>query len=215
MPVEVATPALKYSDAAEGVLFLKGTYTFWAPLRDHPPPKPSFQCPHQTKKGTDMLLSEFCIHLHTHQDLKLKCCRVMGQKLRYGRPCTHDLPGTHDWLAQPHIAFISSEFHWLSYAGTILEIWSELLLHWLDSPHGLHPSACASDIWTCPHTPTLTQFAQKGWQSTGLELRIPLLCLKFRGSGPEKKLEAPPQTKTTSGNIPPPPRFIPTIYTNQ
>jgi len=28
----------------------------------------------------------------------------MRQKLRYGRPCTHDLPGTHNWLAQLHIA---------------------------------------------------------------------------------------------------------------
>jgi hypothetical protein len=37
----------------------------------------------------------------------------MGQKLRYGRPCTHDLPGTQNWLAQPHIASIPSEFHYL------------------------------------------------------------------------------------------------------
>ena len=64
----------------------------WTPLRDHPPPKPSFQCPHQTKKGTILLLYEFCIHLHTYQDLKLQCRRVTGQKLRYGRPCPHDLP---------------------------------------------------------------------------------------------------------------------------
>ena len=33
--------------------------------------------------------------------------------------------------------------------------------------------------------PPFTQFAQKGSQSTGLELRIPMVCLKFRGSGPE------------------------------
>jgi hypothetical protein len=103
----------------------------WKPLRAHPPPKLPFQCPHQTKKGSNLLLFGFCIHLHTYQDLKLKCCRVMGQKLRYGRPCTHDLPGTHNWLAQPHIASISSEFHQLSHAGIILEVWSELLLHWL------------------------------------------------------------------------------------
>ena len=32
----------------------------------------------------------------------------MGQKLRYKRPCTRDLPGTHNWLAQSHIASISS-----------------------------------------------------------------------------------------------------------
>ena len=82
----------------------------WTPLMDHPPPKSPFQCSHPDTMGTNLLLSEFCIHLHTHQDLKLKCCRVMGQKLRYGRPCTHDLPGTHNWLAQSHFAFISLEF---------------------------------------------------------------------------------------------------------
>jgi hypothetical protein len=54
-----------------------------------PPPKLPFLCSHQDKKGTNLLLFLFCIHLHTHLDLKLKCCRVMGQKLRYGRPCTH------------------------------------------------------------------------------------------------------------------------------
>ena len=87
---------------------------------DHPegPPTPqtSFQCPHPDKKGTNLLLFKFCIHLHTHQDLKLKCCRVMGQKLRYGRPCTQYLPGTHNWLAQSHIASISSKFHYLMLA---------------------------------------------------------------------------------------------------
>jgi len=83
----------------------------WAPLRDHPPPKPPFQCPHPNKKGTILLLFEFCIHLHTHQDLELTCCRVMGQKLRHGRPCTRDLPGTHNWLAQSHIASFFPKFH--------------------------------------------------------------------------------------------------------
>ena len=33
----------------------------------------------------------------------------MGQKLRYGRPCPHESPGTHNWLAQSHIASISSD----------------------------------------------------------------------------------------------------------
>ena len=28
----------------------------WTPLRDHPPPKPPFQCPHQTKKDTNLLI---------------------------------------------------------------------------------------------------------------------------------------------------------------
>jgi len=119
----------------------------------------------------------------------------MGQNLRYGRPCTRDLPGTHNWRAQSNIASISSEIHWLSHAGTILEVWGYLLLHWLDSPHGLHPSACTSDFWTCPQTPPFTQITQKGCQSTGLELRIPMIYLNFRRSegfgGGAKTLDPP------------------------
>ena len=80
----------------------------WTPLWSHPPLKPPFQCSHPDKKGTNLLLFQIGIHLHKNQDLKLKCCRVMGQKLRYGRSCTHNLPGTHNWLAQSHIASISS-----------------------------------------------------------------------------------------------------------
>ena len=90
-------------------------FNFWkvCPISrvDHPegPPTPQtpFQCPHPDKKGTILLLLEFCVHLHTHQYLKLKCCIVMGQKLRYGRSCTHNPSGTHNWLAQSHIASIS------------------------------------------------------------------------------------------------------------
>jgi len=97
------------------------TPNFWAgppwptthPLNPLPVPPPR-------QKGYQSALFSLGTHLHTHQDLKLKCCRVMGQKLRYRRPCTCDLPGTHNWLAQSHIASISSEFHWLFHAGTIL-----------------------------------------------------------------------------------------------
>ena len=77
-----------------------------------PTPQTPLPCPHPDKKCTKLLLFEICIHLHhNHQDLKLECCRVEGQKLRYGFPCTHDLPGTHNWLAQPHIASNSLKFH--------------------------------------------------------------------------------------------------------
>ena len=101
-------PGKQFDFLSQEVFYLGHVYFLgWTPLRDHPPPKPPSQCPHQTKKGTNLLLFKFCIHLQTHQDLKLECCRVMGQKLRYGRPYTHDLPGTHNWLAQPHIASIS------------------------------------------------------------------------------------------------------------
>ena len=72
-----------------------------------------------------------------------------------------------------------------------------------------HPAACtrvrgASDFWTCPQTPPFTQFTQKGCQSTGLELRIPMVCLKLRGSGPEQNWR-PLKTKTTPGYHPKPP----------
>ena len=122
------------------------------PLPPNPPPKPPFQCPHQDKKGTNLLLFQTGIHLHTHQDLKMKCCRVMGQKLRYGRPCTRDLPGTHNWLAQSHIASISYELNYESHAGTILEVWGKLLLHWLDSPRSLH-RACVPLTFGHVHRP--------------------------------------------------------------
>jgi hypothetical protein len=66
----------------------------------------------------------------------------------------HTWPTRHPQLAcTAHIAFISLVFHRLSHAGTILKVWSETLLHWLDLPRGLHPSVCAPDFWTCPQTP--------------------------------------------------------------
>ena len=68
------------------------------------PKKTPHYCSPWDEKGTILLLFKFCIHLHTYQDMQLKWCRVMGQKLRYGRPCTHDLPSTHNSLTQPHIA---------------------------------------------------------------------------------------------------------------
>ena len=95
-----------------GVIFGQALILFGVDTpRDRPPPKPPFQRPHPNKKGTNLLFFQIGIHLHTHQDLELKHCRVMGQKLRHGCPCTRDLPGTHNWLAQPHIASILSEFH--------------------------------------------------------------------------------------------------------
>jgi len=79
----------KFNACAGGTFFWKARLLFGVDtLTDHPPPKPPFQCPYPDKKGTNLFLIKFCIHLHNHQDLKLKCCRVLGQKLRYGRPCT-------------------------------------------------------------------------------------------------------------------------------
>ena len=96
-----------WASGQEAVFFGKACILFGgAPPAPPPPPKPPFRCPHPDKKGTNLLLFQTGIHLHTHQDIKLKCCRVTGQKLRYGRPCTSDLPGTHNWLAQSKIASI-------------------------------------------------------------------------------------------------------------
>jgi len=77
-----------------------------------------------------------------------------------------------------------------------------MLLNWLDSPRGLRPTTCASDFWTCPQPPRLTQFAQKGCQLTGLEPRIPMVYLKFRRSGPVDFWREGPKN---SGPPPPPP----------
>ena len=61
------------------IFYLKAhIFLGWTPLRVHPPPRPSFQCPHPDKKGTNLLLFRFCIHLHTRQNLKLICRRVRG-----------------------------------------------------------------------------------------------------------------------------------------
>ena len=40
-------------------------------------------------------------------------------------------------------------------------------------------------LWPSTQTPHCNQFTQQGCQLTGLELRIPKIELKFRGSGPE------------------------------
>ena len=50
--------------------------TFWAGSPSPPPPPQNPRCPHPDKKGTNLLLFQIGIHLHTHQDLNLKCCSV-------------------------------------------------------------------------------------------------------------------------------------------
>ena len=162
----------KFCKAGACFLLLEALSTFWGENPWGTPPLPTLPVPPPKQKGTNLLLYKFCVNLLTHQDLKLNCCRVMGQKLRYGRPCTR--PTRHRQLAcTAWHCFLSLEFHWLPHGSTILDVWSELLLHWLDLPRDLHLSAWASDFWTCPQDPLFTQLTQKGCQSTGLELRIP------------------------------------------
>jgi len=79
-----------------------------------------------------------------------------------------------------------------------------------------HPAACtrARVPLTFGHVhrpPPLTQFAQKGCQSTGLEPRIPMIYLKFRRSGPVNFWRGGP--KNSGPSRPPPPlRLDPYIY---
>ena len=133
------------------------------------------------QKGYQSAPFQISIYLHTHQELKLKRCRVMGEKLRYGRPYTRDLPGTHNRLAQSNMASISSEFHYIMLAQTC-KFGVDCCFIGLT-----HPAACTRArvplIYGHVHRPPLTQFAQKGCQSTGRELRIPLIYQNFVGVG--------------------------------
>jgi hypothetical protein len=125
----------------------------------------------------------------------------MGQKLRNGRPCTHDLTGTHNWLAQPHIAFfLQNSTDYLMVAQS-WELGVKCCYIGLTQARGLHLSACASDFWTRPQVPPSTQFAQKGCQLTGLELRFPMNYLKII-EVTKKKLGTPRKNKKPAGGPP-------------
>jgi hypothetical protein len=168
-----------------GVFFWgEGMYTFWGgpPCPPPFPPKPPFRCPHPDKKGTNLLQAQIGIHLHTHQDLNLKCCRVIGQKLRYGRPCTRDLPGTHYWLAQSHIASIFQNSTILCWHNPGSLGWIAAPLAWL-TPRPAPERVC---LWLLDMStdPPLNPILSKRCQSTGFELRIPRMYLTFRRSDP-------------------------------
>ena len=136
----------------------------------------------------------------------------MGQKLRYGRPCTRDLPCTHNWLAQSHITFISSDSNDYLMLAQSCKFGVNCCFIGLT-----HPAACTRAhvplTFGHVHRPPLTQFAQKGCKSTGLE-GISMVYLIFVGVAQSRSGD-PPKTKT-------PPRDHPTptlpdsthIYTN-
>jgi len=78
----------------------------------------------------------------------------------------------------------------------------------------IHPARPAPErvcLWLFDMStdPPLTQFAQKGCESTGLELRIPMIYLKFRRSGPVIFWRGGPE------NSDPPPSDWTHTYTNQ
>ena len=124
----------------------------------------------------------------------------MGQKLRYGRPCTRDLPGTHNCFAQSHI---SSEFHYLMLAQFCKFGVSCCSIGFT------YPAACTRARvplnFGHVHSPPPPQFTQKGCQPTGLELRVTTMYLNFVGvaqkcfGGGAQKLGHPPY------HPPPPP----------
>jgi hypothetical protein len=125
-----------------------------------------------------------------------------GAKIKMRTPM-HTLPiGSYQALtaAQPHIVSISSECHWLTHTGTILEVWSELLPHWLGSPRGLHPSACASEFLTCPQTPLLPISLKKGGNRLGLSWEFQWF-MKISWKGPRKN--CPPRKKLFSPPVGP------------
>jgi len=167
------------------VYFGKGMSTFWGgPLRGTTrPPNPPSCAPTQTKRVpicSFLNSASICI---LNQIWNWIFAKLRGKKLRYGCPCTHDLPGNHNWLAQPHIASISSELHWLFHAGTILEVWSKLLLHLLDSPCRLHPARVPL---TCGHVhrPTfLPILLKKCVNQLGLSWGYSGLVINCRGGG--------------------------------
>ena len=179
----------------------------WTPLRD-PPPQTPLPVPHPNKKGTNLLLFEAGIHLHTHQDLKLKCCRVMGQKLRYGRPCTRDHQAPITGLHSPTLLlFLQNSTDYLMLAQSCKYGVNCCFI-------GLtHPAACTRVrvplTFGHVHRPTFTQFTQKGCQSTGIELRIPMIHLKLRRSDPVQFWRGGPKNSGPPWNPPIGPIYIP------
>ena len=113
------------------------------------------------QKGINLLLFQFPIHLRTHHTEKLSCSRVMGQKLSSGRPCIPALPGTHNLLASPLTALLTSPFIVTSYIIAILEVWTDLLHVHLYTPCRPHPCAHGTDSQPCTDPP-FTQLTQRG-----------------------------------------------------
>ena len=73
------------------LIFWKARVLFGLDPPAPPPLNPPSGAPSRTNREP-ICFFKIGIHLHTHQDLKLKYSRVMGQILRYGRPCTSGRP---------------------------------------------------------------------------------------------------------------------------
>jgi len=181
----------------------------WTP-QDHPPPKPPFQCLHPNQMGTIMFLFKLCTLIKTWS---YNAAELWGRNWDTGAHAhmTHQAPitGLHNSTLLPFFQNSTDNLmlaqSW-KFGGNCCSI-------------GLtHPAACTGALvpltFRHVHRTPFTQFAQKGWQSTGLELRFPMTCLEFRMSGPEKIWRPPPKLKPHQGITPPPPSRIQHIYTN-
>ena len=163
-----------------GVFFWKACILFGvAPPAPPPLTPPPFLVPPPGQKGYQSAPSSNRHPSASSSKPETEVLQIYGAKTEIRTPM-YTWPTRHPKLActVPHC------FHFFRIPLTISwwhnpVSWGKLLLHWLYSPSGLHPSACASDFWTCPQTPPSTQIAQKGCQSTGLELRAPMIYLRI------------------------------------
>jgi len=95
------------------------------------------------------------------------------------RTLLHTWPAEHQCLAWPQIALLTSAFHCASHVDTILQLWSDMLLLWLRTPHGPHPCACGYDLGACtltPFNPNCTKRVpiDRAWAQHSIDLFITL-----------------------------------------
>ena len=120
-----------------------------------PTPQNPTQCPYPDKKGTNLLLFKFCIHMRTHPGLELKCCRVRPKRDTDAHAyMIHKAPvtGLHGSKLLPFLQHSTKHLM--------------LALSWMVGVNGCsfglpHLAACTlavplSDLWTCPQTPLFT-----------------------------------------------------------
>ena len=147
-------------------LFFLGWHVYflgWTPLRAPPPPPntPS-SAPTQTKRvpiHSFLKQASICILIKTWN---WSIAELWGKNwdtdahahVTYQAPIT----GLH---SPTLLLFLQNSTDYLMLAQSCkfgVNCW---LLHWLDSPRGLHPSPCASDFWTCSQTPPLNPICSK------------------------------------------------------
>ena len=110
----------------------------WTPLRDHPPPKPPFQCPHQTKKGTILLLSEFTWNYNAAELWDKNWDTDAHAHVTYQAP----IIGLHSFTL---LLFLQDSTNYLMLAQSCSLGLVPASLAWLITPRPA-PSACASDF---------------------------------------------------------------------